>query len=274
MWVTRKSMLISLAVLVLMKQAFLPPCLSEQNSSKAKDAVNGVIKESQVWIHSRTVAYAMGDRMIKAGNERVFYNGKITRNATARTSPFFVAIEIPGKIRIENTESGSNHVIGSNGSTIWNDKKASLSEDDETFLEVFANDTVEHFLLLQTSGAAMRFYGANFRFDNGTAKNYSGPFYDVYEIADSVLEGGRIILRSKVYCINSKTKLLERVQYSVSRLGKAVRVETVLSDWQDYSGQRFPTSVTRMENGREIWKAEIKPTAVGRADSDNTFTHP
>jgi hypothetical protein len=116
--------------------------------------------------------------------------------------------------------------------------------------------------------------GANFRFDNGSTRNYQGPFYDVYELSDVALQGGRMVYRAKVYCINSKTKLLERVQYSILRGNKTVRVETVLSDWQSLAGERFPTSVTRFEDGQQVWKADINPMAVGQAEADGRFSHP
>jgi hypothetical protein len=60
MEVTYKALLISIAALVSINAIALQPCMSDQNSSEAIDAANGVIKKSKIWIHSRTDVYAVG----------------------------------------------------------------------------------------------------------------------------------------------------------------------------------------------------------------------
>ena len=145
----------------------------------------GVIKDTQVWIHSRATMYVAGDRISKTGNERFSFTGTLSRGPTPAVGrPFQVLGDISGKVRIENSESTSTHAFGSDGTIEWSDQGSTTTDDDD-FVETFLNDTVEHFLELQASGAPMRFLGANFRFDDGTTPNYTGPFYDVYEMAEA-----------------------------------------------------------------------------------------
>lgn len=96
-----------------------------------------------------------------------------------------------------------------------------------------------------------RFYGSRFRTDDGTTPNYKGPYYDIYEMVEKAV--GSASSRVRVYCLNSETLLLEKIQYRITRAGAPIKVETVLSGWKDFQGEKFHTKVSRTENGREVF---------------------
>ena len=231
--------------------------LSAQNGGE-----KGLISEQMLWPHLRGHVKILGNRLLTKGKERAVLGGAIVRSAGSHNVT--VAVAIDGRIRIDEQNAPS---IGHDGNASWH-AQGNVTSDESDLLETLVNDTAEHFFLSHARSVPGRFYGSRFRTDDGTNPNYKGPYYDIYEMVDKVV--GTTTSRTRVYCLNSETMLLEKIQYRITRAGAPVSVETVLSGWKDFQGEKFPTKVSHTENGREVFaitysSAQVLPDAADGA---------
>jgi hypothetical protein len=143
---------------------------------------------------------------------------------------------------------------------------------DESLLETLVNDSAEHFFAGQSQGLPTRFLGFRFRLDDGTDENYTGPFYDVYQVEDQVRVSGDLRQQVKLYHFNSDTRLLERVRYQITRDGVPVDVEVVLGDWQMVQGEMVPGQITRIEAGATAFTLRVESLNVGPRADDGLFS--
>ena len=217
----------------------------------------------------------LGDRVEKPGKERVVLNGTLNRSIDSKvvTGPARIVWELPGRIRIEEQDSDGAHITGFNGRDSWK-SGGSFNIHDQDLIETFAYDSVEHFLIGQSQGVATRFLGDYFRLDGGDDENYAGPLYDIYQTWEGLTIGRETRKRVKHYCINSKSKALEIVQYEKVEQGLKVRVEVRISDWRSANGQLLPGSITRFENNIEVLRLTVTSTAIAPGRSDGIFDRP
>lgn len=220
----------------------------------------------QLSFYMRGHAKVLGDRLFKPGNERVTLTGALTLPGQSAT-PVTILYDISGKIRVDQP----GRSVGFDGANTWANTGAAAQIETE-FLEALVNDSPEHLFTGQAERLATRFLGRAFRFDDGKATNYRGPYYDVFAVVDTVLGSKEPQLR--IYCINSRTYVLERVQQDTLRAGQKVRMETVLGGWQSFGTQQFPTSVTRSQDGQQILSLTVSSAATGPAVADGRLDAP
>jgi hypothetical protein len=242
---------------------------------QARPSAGPQISERQVWFHLRGHLKTLGDRLSVVGKERLTLDGVLTRGAGtgATANSIRVISEISGKVRIEQVGPQGNHVTGFDGNAHWSDR-GTPSSDDADLVETLFNDSAEHFFKGQTQGSPTRFYGTHFRLDDGKDPKYSGPYYDIYEVGDLAAQGGQLIRRPRIYCLNSQTLLLERAQYRIQRQGVTVKVETLLQGWQNFQGQQVPKAIVRTENGQQVWTFSVQSASTGPSLPDTLFSKP
>jgi hypothetical protein len=119
-------------------------------------------------------------------------------------------------------------------------------------------------------GKAMRFLGARFRTDDGSAADYAGPYFDIYKIADQIQASGQE-RPAKLYHFNSETLLLERVTYVINRGGAEISVETKLTDWHGAEGQQVARRIERFENGKSVFVLNVRSVQFGARADDGLF---
>jgi hypothetical protein len=224
------------------------------------------ISPHQLSSYMRAHAKVLGNRLLQPGNERVTQVGSLV-TVGAQPAPVTITYEISGKVRIDF----SGRSVGHDGTNTWATAGAVVQRDFE-LLEALVNDSSEYLFMGQAQHLATRYYGPAFRFDDGKAKNYTGPYYDVHEVVDSVL--GTKQTQVRIYCINSQTYVLERVQQDTLRSAKKVRIETVLGAWKYFGGQQFPTSVTRTQDGQQLFSLTIDNVTTGPTLPDGFLTAP
>lgn len=216
---------------------------------------------------------ALGDRLEKPGKERLTLTGTITKAGRQQAIPVLLVWEFPGRLRLEEQVDGQRHTTVFNGNNARRNGN-SLSRREEDLIETLIHDSVEHFLISQLDGAATRFLGSRFRLDDGTATNYEGPFYDLYETSELIKVGREIRRQTKVYYFNSDTNLLERVKYQVRRDGLATLVEVRLNNWHEVQGQKLPGEIVRLENDTPVLRFTITSTGIGSRGTDGIFGNP
>ena len=235
-------------------------------NAKAEDYV----RAGQLWPQLRWNLKALGDRLEKRGKERLTLTGTLSRAGDAAPVPVLLILEFPNRLRLDIQERGPHHVITFNGERASKGGGA-LDKREEDLIETLIYDTAEHFFAGQTRGTVMRCLGQRFRADDGTTPNYTGPYYDLYEVSDQIKASPDARFQSKVFYFNSDTLLLERVRYQIMRNGAPVEVETRISNWQQAQGQQAPRRIVRLENGQPALVLTITGLAIGQRVDDGSF---
>lgn len=210
----------------------------------------------------------LGDRLERPGKERTAAIGAIQFENDHTPRPVVLMSEFPDRLRIGLT----------NGSTEKNlifDKDrprggSQLTETEEALLETLVYDSSEHFFWAQAQQQAARFIGGRIRTDDGRSRDYSGPYYDVYQLYDSIKIGPTEQVRPKFYYFNSDTLLLERVVYQTNT---QTNVEVLVSDWRNVNDQRVPHRIERIENGTSKFVLSVNSLNILRRLDDGTFAH-
>jgi hypothetical protein len=138
-------------------------------------------------------------------------------------------------------------------------------------LGALAFDSVDHFMAAHMLGKPLRFLGDRFRLDDGTAANYAGPYYDIYQIAEQQFDANnnsKETVQQKLYFFNSDTHQLERITYKKG----TVRVVVELAGWQKLNGQVIPTRLTRFEDGSPTITLTISELALMPRANDEAFS--
>lgn len=209
---------------------------------------------------------ALGNRLEKAGKERLTIAGELRSAAESQPREIAATLEYPGKLRLGIQNGQQNRLITFDEQEI----KGQAASDDLDLIESLSYDSAEHFFATRMKGSAMRFLGSRFRTDDGSNPDYSGPYFEIYKIADRI-ETSRQERAAKLYYFNSDTLLLERVTYVINRNGAEINVETKLSDWRDEDGQKVPRRIERLENGKSVFVLNIRSTQFGRRADDGIF---
>jgi len=216
----------------------------------------------------------LGNRLEVPGKERVTITGSLTINAATPVNVRLIT-ESPNRMRLEEYMLGQMRVIAFDGQQPWTNLGI-LTPADLDLIESIVFDSVDHFVIGQTDGIAMRSLGKRFRLDGGNNPNYPGPFYDIYEASDRVsmasLTGS--VLQSKIFYINSDTLRLERIHYSMKRATVPVPVQVSTPNWHAVDGQLVPNSIERFENGASIWKLTGASWTLGPRVNDGIFAKP
>jgi hypothetical protein len=206
---------------------------------------------------------ALGNRLEKPGKERLTVSG--TLRTCGETLGFAATLEFPDKLRLV-VNGPQSRVIAFDGERI--NVSAAAAELD--LVETLAYDSAEHFFAAQMQGKAMLFLGARFRTDDGSAPDYTGPYFDIYKIADQTQASGQE-RPAKLYHFNSDTLLLERVTYVINRGGAEMSVETRLSDWHGAEGQQVARRIERFENGTSVFVFSVRSVQLGARADDALF---
>jgi len=209
---------------------------------------------------------ALGNRLEKPGKERVTITGELRSSSDLQVRELTATLEFPDKLRLGIQNDHQNRLITFDKQEI----KEQTAPDELDLIESLTYDSAEHFFNAQMQGNAMRFLGSRFRTDDGSTPAYSGPYYDIYKIADRIDAAGEE-RAAKLYYFNSETLLLERVIYVINRNGAEINIETKLSDWRDEDGQKMAHRIERLENDKSVFVLTIRSAQFGRRADDGIF---
>jgi hypothetical protein len=259
----RRARLRSLCVLGLL--TMVSPQVIGQNAR-----ASGLLARDMLPPQLRGAIDALGDRVVRPGNERVSSNGTLTKGTAA--TAVRVTRELPNKLRIENIGSGPGRVIGFDGNAAWA-SDGLLGDDDANMIETINDDSAEAVLYGLQSGSSVRVLGEHFRTDHGAAANYRGPWLDLFEMFGVITQRAGTVHRQKHLVFDSNSKFLLYVRYKLLRASSTVTSQTEWSGWQNVNGQAVPARVGRRENGIEVWNLSLNQIAIGPALADGSFSH-
>ena len=237
-----------------------------QNSSKdAQSKRNGYVRRNLLSPRLVQNLTALGNRLESPGKERLILMGNL-RLAGEKKREFAAFLEFPDKLRLSFGGQKERVLIFDGQQT----KPVLTAADDLDLIETLVYDSAEHFFAAQMQGNATRFLGSRFRTDDGANPDYSGPYFDVYKIADQIKASDQD-RPAKLYYFNSDTFLLERVSYVINRGDAEISVETRLSDWRATDGQQVPRRIERFENGKAVFVLTLWSVAVAHQADDGMF---
>lgn len=233
-------------------------------NSKARYVRRAALRPKLGWALSQ-----LGDRMERPGKERTNVAGAVRFGNDPATHSFVLLNEFPNRLRVTLTNGSSARTLVFDGNR--SRAATALNQVDEALLETLVYDSAEHFFWSQTQQQATRFIGSRIRTDDGSTPDYNGPYYEVYQLTDTVKIGSTPQLRSKFYYFNSETLLLERVLYQQSNQDPALRVEVLLSDWRTVNDQRLPHRVERIEDGVSTFVFSLGSINIAPRQDDGVF---
>ena len=189
------------------------------------------------------------------------------------TQPIRVVWELPGRVRVDLTGSTSATLISAGAGVLTKGGTLAVANDD--LLESLGDDRPETALFGGGGGkASWRFLGGRFRTDDGTTPNYTGPWFDVYQLVYKVSLRSDQPERWKLFIFDSISKLMAKAQYTIQRGGQDVAVETDWSGWSGSGGYEMPGQIVRLENGTPVMTINITAGQVAATASDGLFAQP
>jgi hypothetical protein len=236
------------------------------NPKRAAYVRSGNLSPKLIW-HLK----ALGDRLEKHGKERLSVTATLSR-AGSQAEEVTAVWEFPDRLRLTRQKGNQTRDIAFDGEQV----KAggnSLDEAEQDLLETLVYGSAEHFFDTQMEGMATRFLGSRFRLDDGSSAEYSGPYYDVYKVADQIKTSPDQREQLKLYYFNSDTLLLERVSYEITRNGATVKVEERLGDWTKEQGQQLARRIERFENGESVFVLTIGAARLSARADDGVFAN-
>jgi len=192
--------------------------------------------------------------------------------------------EFPHHLRLEEwvplgaVQSNPTRIIGFDGRQAWSNAGA-LTPQELGLIESIVFDLPDHFFIGQMSHLATRPLGKGFRADNGANPNYTGPFYDIYQVFDQTTMAGQSSFRPKLYYFRSDNQRVERVRYQMALVNapliNPVNVDIRMPIWSSVSGQQLATAIERTENGSSVWTLSLNSsTAILSPRADDGMFSP
>jgi len=191
------------------------------------------------------------------------------KEETVLTARLFDGIGDPKPVRIVHQLSGMVLVEGAKEriplSFDGEAARGAVDRKDEALLETFVMDTVEGLIYSSRSGGSVRLLGRHFGPAPGAGlKDYTGPYYDIYEALAPVRSRADRQLRMKRYYFDSQSQMLVSTRYMDSSFSPPVRVETRFSNWQEVEGSAYPAKIERYENDNLVFSLAVT-SATSRA---------
>ena len=231
----------------------------------------GYVRRVRLFPELQRLFAPLGNRLTTPGLERLTLIGTLSRPGASKVNlPSRLILEFPANLRLEEQDGPRLNVLLFNGQDIKRPGDT-VKPSDQDDVESLVFDGVDHFFLSQMQGQATRFIGSRYRLDDGSTKNYTGPFYDVYEVSDQIVTGNHSREQLKLYYFNSDTLALEKVRYQTSRSGPRVNAEVQFSGWLRVNGQFLPTRITEVENGVTMLDFRITSAAISARVNDGIF---
>lgn len=243
--------------------------LAFSGAAWGQDGVHVPVQALTSWQRALLAGY--GDHFQAAGKERSVMNGQFVR-AGGGPAAATVTKQLPDQVRLEGfSASGKPQTFAGYGKSA----SGTANADDLDVLETFYADTPELFFLGRQQGVAYRMIGSHYRGDDGTAANYAGPWYDVYQLAVPLdFRGQKGAVRWKTFAFDTSHGWLAAVNYQIPKNGSTVNVKIEYSGWTATGGQASPGMVRRLEDGTEVWRLNVTGASYAPSVADGLFAAP
>lgn len=227
------------------------------------------IRPGQIGPKLQRIARGSGDRFFRTNSQRMVITGVLSRDGS--DSPVQIVRELSGKTRIQIGGAKPKTLIFS-GKGVGHDGAEPPTPQDLDLLDCLAEDREDYFLFTVAAGGGLRFLGDYFRTDDGSTPDYTGPFFDIYDlIADDAVRAESAAW--KRYYADSVSGLLQRVAYKLKATGETLH-ETRLENWHQLNGQFLPGLVKHLEDGKTVFAVRMDSVVFGPSAKDGIFALP
>ena len=203
---------------------------------------------------------ALGERASQPGREHTTLAGRWTE-AGGNSFAARVSLQLPASVGLQNFRAGQGELRFESAST-----PSAMDPDDAMILETWVTDTVEGMFDSLRNGATLLVMGRNVQ-PSGMAETDSALRYDVFAVTDSVRTRRDGPVRTKFYCFDSRTALLERTTYQDGNRDIEVR----FSGWTERDGSAYPGRIARYGNGQLVFSFVVDNVTAGPAIAPAAF---
>lgn len=258
--------------IVILQVASHPGGLLAQQGSPPRPGwlVNHATYISAADLPHRLVSFheMIGQRMTATGNAKILLVGTVTDSKGSRSAQ--ISVQSPGYLAYRDTNSRTLVYDG----TEFKTKKGGATDDDDPIAESLLAHLPDSLLLQVASGGSFRRLGSNFRPDASRNAEYSGSLWTVFAFSPAPRPGlakGKALQQDLFIAVDNRTNLLTEVRSTVVGSGGTRTVQTTFSNWTQSSGQWYPATVVRLENGTEMLRFQMQQASTGAADPVSTF---
>jgi hypothetical protein len=170
-------------------------------------------------------------------------------NGIAESEPVRVLWQYPNTIGLEHAGNSFFFDRSSSAQTVPQNQKTAAA------IQMLLEDSVEGFVGLQENRVSRRFLGSGFRLEGARAAD---PGMDVAIISYPDRFRNNKPVR-KVYCFNSRTKLLGLVIYASP---EGVPIHVVVDDWRDVGGEKLPFQIERWDNNKLTLQIKLESATL------------
>jgi hypothetical protein len=212
----------------------------------------------------------MGGRMTSAANAEVALTG-VTTDANGTRSGQIV-VQSSGLMSYRESQSYSLIFDGTKFTT----KSGQSASGDEPIQESLLAHLPDAVFLQFAAGGGLRKIGAHFRTDDGKSPGYTGPYWTLLGFSPRPRAGmtpGTPLQAPLFVAIDEKTGLIAEIRTTTLSNGVKRVVQTRFASWTQQGSQWFPSSIIRMENGKQTLSFTLQSATV-RAASPRTAFEP
>jgi hypothetical protein len=188
--------------------------------------------------------------------------GDITDAAGTRAAQ--IVIQAPGLL---SYREGRSRALTFDGSRFGR-QSGQAPATDEPVLESLLAQFPDMVCLQFAHGGAWRRIGSHYRTDDGKAAGYTGPYWTLYAFTPEGrpgLQRAQALQQDVFIAIDEKTWFISEVRVVAGTgTGKTV-TQTKFTNWFQQSGQWFPGTIVRLENGSQTLTFQTQQASAGAA---------
>ena len=202
----------------------------------------------------------LGGRMMSADKAQVVVAGTVTDADGSRAAQLIV--QAPGYL---SYREGLARAVTFDGLRVQGKLGQPTFDEEKLFESLVANFPDSIYLQVATGGSVRRL-GSHFRTDDGTTKGYAGPYWTVFAFSPGNRPGltrGKSLQQELFIAVDEQTGFISNVRNAMTTESKQQSVtETQFSNWTQFGAQWFPSTITRLENGRQVLSFQTQQAAV------------
>lgn len=203
---------------------------------------------------------SLGERLQAPGLERLVSTGTLREKGSDKSS--VLTWELPGRFRIEKDGKA---IVGALAGVPAPTAPGLSSSDEDDLIESLLLDRPEAALYNVVNGAAIRVIGYQVGTQRGRLPNYTGPYYDIFDITTRIDSKTNSSTRSKRYFFDSISGLLQRVNYV---LNGVQTVDTYLSQWTKVQNNFVPGVIERTVDRVSVARFSAATNSFGAKVAD------
>jgi hypothetical protein len=215
-----------------------------------------------------TALQQSGARMMSASTAQIALSGSITDTQGTRSAQ--ITIQAPGYMIYRD---GNGNGVAFNGTSLVTNSGA-LSTSDEAIAESLLAQFPDMVCLQVDTGGSFRRIGSHFRTSAATGGSYTGPYWTVLAFAPAARTGltaGAALQQTLFIAVDESTGFISEVRTTVTTGQQKHIIETEFQNWTNQSGQWYPGSIVRFQDGQQILNFQAQSITVGPAGPNTTF---